>query len=67
MNPATLWLRAVLSVPSVSQGTTVDEGTAIDLVISTGPAETESESQTQSSYTGTIDFSSLGQSYWRIK
>ena len=45
---------------SVSQGTTVDEGTAIDLVISTGPAETESESQTQSSYTGTIDFSSLG-------
>lgn len=49
---------------SVSRGETVDEGTAVDLVISEGPAETESQSQSQSqsqsSYTGTIDFSSLG-------
>ncbi len=42
---------------SVSRGTTVDEGTAVDLVISTGPAEIES--QGQSSYTGTIDLSGL--------
>ena len=47
---------------SVTQGSTVAEGTYVDLVVSLGPetqATEESQSSTQQTYTGTVDFSSL--------